>query len=203
MDISVESRFNLGRAVVSRITLGVIHEEERDLDDRAPLGFRRELVAADVYLAPGVRIVGDVTIGEQSSVWFNAVLRGDAEAIRIGRRTNIQDNCVLHADPGFPCTLGDGVTVGHGAVVHGATVGDNVVIGMHAVVMNGAQVGENSIIAVGAVVTEGMAIPPGSLVLGMPGKVKRSLAPEEIERNRASAAHYVRNAKRFAGARDR
>lgn len=172
------------------------------MDDPSPLLFRRELVAADVYLAAGARIVGDVTIGEQSSVWFNAVLRGDAEAIRIGRRTNIQDNCVLHADPGFPCTLGDGVTVGHGAVVHGATVGDNVVVGMHAVVMNGAQVGENSIIAVGAVVTEGTAIPPGSLVMGMPGKVKRPLAPEEIERNRASAAHYVQNAKRFASISD-
>jgi carbonic anhydrase/acetyltransferase-like protein (isoleucine patch superfamily) len=155
-------------------------------------------LAADVYIAPGARIIGDVTIGEQSSVWFNAVLRGDTEAIRVGRRTNIQDNCVLHADPGFPCTLGDGVTVGHAAVVHGAIVGDNVVVGMHAVVMNGAQVGADSIIAVGAVVTEGTIIPPGSLVMGLPGKVKRQLTPEEIERNRASAAHYVENARRFA-----
>jgi carbonic anhydrase/acetyltransferase-like protein (isoleucine patch superfamily) len=167
-------------------------------NDSNPFGFRRELVAKDVYLAAGVRIVGDVTIGEQSSVWFNAVLRGDCEAIRIGRRTNIQDNCVLHADPGFPCTLGDGVTVGHGAVVHGAVVGDNVVVGMHAVVMNGAQVGADSIIAVGAVVTEGTVVPPGSLVMGLPGKVKRQLTAEEIERNRASATHYVENAKRFA-----
>lgn len=167
-------------------------------NDSNPLSFRRELVAADVYLAAGVRIVGDVTIGEQSSVWFNAVLRGDCEAIRVGRRTNIQDNCVLHADPGFPCTLGDGVTVGHGAVVHGAVVGDNVVVGMHAVVMNGAQIGADSIIAVGAVVTEGTVVPPGSLVMGLPGKVKRQLTAEEVERNRASTAHYVENAKRFA-----
>ncbi|HEV7224145.1 MAG TPA: gamma carbonic anhydrase family protein [Pirellulales bacterium] len=180
-----------------------VEREERRLDHPSPLGFRRELVAAGAYIAPGARIVGDVTIGEQSSVWFNAVLRGDAEAIRIGRRTNIQDNCVLHADPGFPCTLGDGVTVGHGAVVHGATVGDNVVVGMHAVVMNGAQVGENSIIAVGAVVTEGAAIPPGSLVMGMPGKIKRQLTAEEVERNCASAAHYVANAIRFAQTGDR
>jgi carbonic anhydrase/acetyltransferase-like protein (isoleucine patch superfamily) len=163
-----------------------------------PLGFRPELVAKDVYLAAGVRIVGDVAIGEQSSVWFNAVLRGDCEAIRVGRRTNIQDNCVLHADPGFPCTLGDGVTVGHGAVVHGAVVGDNVVVGMHAVVMNGAQIGADSIIAVGAVVTEGTVVPPGSLVMGLPGKVKRQLTAEEVARNRASAAHYVENAERFA-----
>jgi len=168
------------------------------MDNSNPLGFRRELVAAGVYLAAGVRIVGDVTISEESSVWFNAVLRGDCESIRIGRRTNIQDNCVLHADPGFPCTLGDGVTVGHGAVVHGAAVGDNVVIGMHAVVMNGAQIGADCIVAVGAVVTEGTVVPPGSLVMGLPGKVKRQLTAEEIERNRASAAHYVENAKRFA-----
>jgi len=162
------------------------------------ISFRPELHAPDVFIAAGAQIVGYVTIGESSSIWFNAVLRGDAEAIRIGRRTNIQDNCTLHADPGFPCTLGDGVTVGHGAVVHGATVGDNVVVGMHAVVMNGAQIGADSIIAVGAVVTEGTIVPPGSLVMGLPGKVKRSLNPEEIERNRASAAHYVENAKRFA-----
>ena len=168
------------------------------MDDPSRLGFRRELIAADVHITPGAQIVGDVTIGEQSSVWFNAVLRGDAEAIRIGRRTNIQDNCVLHADPGFPCILGDGVTVGHGAVVHGATVGDNVVVGMHAVIMNGASVGENSIIAAGAIVTEGTEIPSGSLVMGMPGKIKRQLTVEEVERNRASAAHYVENAKRFA-----
>src|SRR3569623_3412681 len=110
------------------------------MDNPSPASFRRELVAADVYIAPGARIVGDVTIGEQSSIWFNAVLRGDTEAIRVGRRTNIQDNCVLHADHGFPCTLGDGVTVGHGAIVHGATIEDNVVVGMNAVVMNGATV---------------------------------------------------------------
>ncbi len=138
-----------------------------------------------------------MTIGEDSSVWFNAVLRGDCEALRIGRRTNIQDNCVLHADPGFPCVVGDGVTVGHGAVVHGAQVGDNVTIGMHAVVMNGARIGADSIVGVGAVVTEGTEIPPRSLVIGLPAKVKRSLTDEEVARNRASAEHYVENARRF------
>lgn len=164
----------------------------------SPLSFRRDLIAANVYLAPGVRIVGDVTIGEESSVWFNAVIRADTEPVRIGRRTNVQDGCVLHADPGFPCTVGDGVTIGHGAVVHGSTVGDNIVVGMHAVVMNGAQVGRDSVIAVGAVVTEGTVVPAGSLVTGLPGKVKRSLTPDEIERNRLSAEHYVHNARRFA-----
>ncbi|HEV3344645.1 MAG TPA: gamma carbonic anhydrase family protein [Pirellulales bacterium] len=159
--------------------------------------FRPEQVAEEVFLAAGVQIVGDVSIGPESSVWFNAVVRGDSEAIRIGSRTNIQDNCVLHADPGFPCTLGDGVTVGHAAVVHGALIGDNVVIGMHAVEMNGAQVGHDSLVAVGAIVTERTVIPPGSLVVGLPGKVVRALTTDEIERNRASAEHYVESAKHF------
>lgn len=159
--------------------------------------FRGEQIAAGVYVAAGARVMGDVTIGAESSVWFNAVIRGDAESIRIGRGTNIQDGAVLHADPGFPCTLGDGVTVGHTAVVHGSIVGDNVVIGMHAVLLNGVQIGRDSLIAAGAVVTEGTVIPPGSLVMGLPAKVVRPLRPEEIDRNRLSAAHYVANAARF------
>src|SRR5688572_557880 len=103
--------------------------------------FQPELIHPSAYLAAGVAVVGRVNIGEESSVWFNAVLRGDCEEIRLGKRTNVQDCCVLHADPGFPCILGDGVTVGHGAVVHGAKLGDNVLVGMKAVVMNGAQIG--------------------------------------------------------------
>jgi carbonic anhydrase/acetyltransferase-like protein (isoleucine patch superfamily) len=159
--------------------------------------FRAQQVAGDVFIAAGARIVGDVTIGERSSVWFNAVIRGDSEAICIGRETNIQDNCVLHADPGFPCVLGNGVTVGHTAVVHGAKIDDNVVIGMHAVVMNGAVIGRDSLVAVGAVITENMVVPPGSLVMGLPGKVVRELNPAEIARNRRSAEHYVASAQRF------
>jgi carbonic anhydrase/acetyltransferase-like protein (isoleucine patch superfamily) len=153
-----------------------------------------------VYVAPGAVVVGNATIGEDSSVWFNAVVRADCEAIFVGRRTNIQDTCVLHADPGFPCVVGDGVTIGHGAVVHGATVGDNVTIGMNAVVMNGAQIGQDSIVAVGAVVTEGTVVPPGSLVVGLPAKVKRGLTADEIERNRWAAEHYVENARHFRAA---
>jgi carbonic anhydrase/acetyltransferase-like protein (isoleucine patch superfamily) len=149
-----------------------------------------------VYVAEGARIVGDVTIGEESSVWFNAVLRGDCDAIRIGRRTNVQDNCLLHTDPGLVCTIGDGVTIGHLAIVHGAEIGDNVVVGMHAVVMNRAKVGANSIIGVGAVVTEGVEIPPGSLVMGLPGKVKRPLTELEIEGIRA-VLHYVQTQRSF------
>lgn len=165
--------------------------------------FRSEQIAADVFVAAGARIVGDVTIGEASSVWFNAVIRGDSEAIRIGRGTNIQDSCVLHADPGFPCVVGDGVTVGHAAIIHGARVGDNVVVGMHAVVMNGADIGRDSLIAVSAVVTEGTVVPPGSLVMGLPGKVVRSLAPDEIARNRRGAEHYVATAKAFRAAHEK
>ena len=163
----------------------------------SPVAFRAELVHPSVYLAAGVRIVGDVTIGVDSSIWFNAVLRGDVDAIRIGERTNIQDNCVLHADEGFPCVLGNGVTVGHGAIVHGALIGDNVLIGMNAVVMNGAKVGENSLIGVGSVVPEGMEVPAGSVVTGLPGRVRRPLNEDEISRLREAAKHYVDNAARY------
>lgn len=160
--------------------------------------FRPELVHPSAFIARGAVVIGDVTLAEEASVWFNAVLRGDCAPIRVGRGTNIQDGAVLHADPGFDCILGDGVTVGHLALIHGAVVEDNVVIGMHSVIQNGARVGRDSLVAVGAVVTEGMQIPPGSLVMGLPAKIKRPLTPEEIERNRLSAAHYVENAKLFA-----
>lgn len=166
--------------------------------ESSPASFRPRQVDAGVFLAPTSVVVGDVTIQAHSSVWYGAVIRGDCEAISIGQRTNVQDGCVLHADPGFPCTLGDGVTVGHGAIVHGATVEENVVIGMRAVVMNGARIGRDSLIGVGAVVTEGVQIPPGSLVLGLPGKVVRRLNEEEIAHNRLSAEHYVAAARQFA-----
>ena len=168
------------------------------MDDRVT--FQQDLIHPSVFLAEGVVIRGDVTIGEQSSVWFNSVLRGDCEAIRIGRRTNVQDACVLHADPGFPCLLGDRVTLGHGAIVHGAEVADGVMIGMRAVVMNGAKIGPGSIIGVGAVVTEGTEIPPGSLVVGLPAKVKRELTEEEVNYIRHAAEHYVEQAQRYVEA---
>jgi len=160
-------------------------------------GFRPQQVHPTVWLAPGATVVGDVTIGEDSSVWFGAVVRGDSEAIRIGCRTNVQDGCILHADPGFPCLLGDDVTLGHGAIVHGAQVADNVMIGMRAVVMNGARIGANSIVGVGAVVTEGMQVPAGSLVLGLPAKIQRPLAPHEIERVAEAARHYVARSRDY------
>jgi len=161
--------------------------------------FRRDLVAPSAFIAPGAVVLGGVTVGEQSSVWFGAVVRGDCEAIRIGKRTNIQDLCVLHADPGFPCTLGDGVTVGHGAVVHGATVEDDVLIGMKAVVMNGAKIGRGSIVAVGAIVTEGTEIPPGSVAVGQPAKVKHNVTERDKGRIRHAADHYVAAAKAYRG----
>jgi carbonic anhydrase/acetyltransferase-like protein (isoleucine patch superfamily) len=165
--------------------------------DTNPVRFRPELIDSSVFIAPGAHVMGDVTIGAESSVWFNAVLRGDTDSIRVGRRTNLQDGSVLHADLGVPCTIGDGVTVGHQAIVHGATVENNVIIGMGAIILNGARIGENSVIAAGALVTEGAVIPPNSLAMGMPAKVKRTLSLEEIERIRQSADHYVENAKRY------
>lgn len=154
-----------------------------------------------VFIADGARVVGNVRIGRASSVWFNAVIRGDVEAIRVGCRTNIQDLAVLHADPDFPCLIGDDVTVGHSAIVHGATVGDGVLIGMRAVVMNGAKIGAGSLIAAGAIVLEGMEIPPGSLVMGAPARIKRTLDPADQSRLTAAAEHYVQNARRFLAMR--
>lgn len=159
--------------------------------------FRDDLVDPTAYIARGAIVLGDVTIGAQSSIWFNAVVRGDTEAIRIGSQTNVQDLCVLHADAGFPCVLGDRVTVGHSAVVHGATVEDECMIGMSAVVMNGAKIGKGSLIAVGAVVTEGTVVPPGSLVMGVPGKVCREVTEANRERIVHAALHYVEQAKKF------
>ena len=163
------------------------------------LSIREEQLDPTVYIAPGAVVLGDVTIAAQSSVWFNAVVRGDTEAIRIGSQTNVQDLCVLHADEGLPCVLGDRVTLGHAAIVHGATVEDDCLIGMRAVVMNGAKIGRGSIVAVGAVVTEGTQIPPASVVMGLPAKVVRSASEGDMERITHAAAHYVEQAKKYKG----
>jgi carbonic anhydrase/acetyltransferase-like protein (isoleucine patch superfamily) len=158
------------------------------------------LVHETVYLAQGAIVLGDVTLEEEVSIWFNAVLRGDCAPIRIGPRTNIQDGCIVHADPGFPCTVGAGVTVGHGAIIHGATIGDGALVGMKSVVQNGAHVGDGAIIATGAVVPEGMQIPPRCVVMGVPGKIRREATEEEFARSALGAAHYVENARVFAAA---
>ncbi len=149
-----------------------------------------------VFVAPTAIIVGDVTLAEESSVWFGAVLRGDVAPIVVGPRTNVQDGCIIHADTDQPTIIGAGVTLGHGAVVHGCRIADNVLIGIRATVLNGAQIGENSLVGAGAVVTPGTVVPPDSLVLGLPAKVVRSLTPEEIRSIRDSAARYVENARR-------
>jgi carbonic anhydrase/acetyltransferase-like protein (isoleucine patch superfamily) len=150
------------------------------------------------WIAPTASVIGAVTLGRDVGVWFGAVLRGDNEPIAIGEATNIQEHVMMHTDPGFPLTIGTGCTIGHRAILHGCTLGNNVLIGMGAIVLNGAMVGDDCLIGAGALVPEGREIPPGSLVLGMPGKVARPLTPDEIGRNRISAAHYVANWKGFA-----
>jgi carbonic anhydrase/acetyltransferase-like protein (isoleucine patch superfamily) len=155
------------------------------------LRFRPEQVDSTVFIAPGAVVLGDVTLASEASVWFQAVIRGDTAAIQIGAGSNIQDGAVLHADPGYPCTLGKRVTVGHGAIVHGANIEDDVLIGMRAVVMNGARIGRGSIVAVGAVVPEGMQVPPGSVVMGMPAVVKREVTERDTARIHHAADHYI------------
>jgi len=154
--------------------------------------------AGRYWIAPTATVIGKVTVGDGVGVWFGAVVRGDGEAIVIGRDTNLQEHVVVHTDPGFPATIGAGCTVGHRAIIHGCTIGDNVLIGMGAIVLNGAVIGENSLIGAGALVTEGKVIPAGSLVIGAPGKVARPLTDNEIARNRQSATHYAANWRRFA-----
>lgn len=143
-----------------------------------------------VFLAPTAAITGDVEMAERSSAFYGVSARGDSAPIRVGAGTNLQDNVVLHADEGFPCELGSGVSVGHLAVVHGATVGDDCLIGMSATVMNGAVIGTGSLIAAGALVTEGTVIPPNSLVAGVPAKVRRETTDEEREAIRRNARIY-------------
>jgi carbonic anhydrase/acetyltransferase-like protein (isoleucine patch superfamily) len=153
---------------------------------------------ADSWIAPQACVIGNVQLAAGASVWFNAVLRADSDPIVVGENSNVQDAAVLHADPGFPLTLGKGVTVGHHAMLHGCTVGDYSLIGINAVVLNGAQIGKFCIIGANALVTEGKQIPDGSLVMGSPAKVVRGLSAEQREMLEHSAAHYVTNAKRFA-----
>lgn len=164
-----------------------------DLDAR----FHPELVHLTAFIAPGAVVVGQVTLEENTSVWFHAALRGDVERITIAADSNVQEGCIFHADPGYPVSIGRGVTVGHGAVVHGAAVGDNCIIGIRAVLLNGCVVGENSIVGAGALLTEGKVYPANALILGMPAKVVRELTKEEIEANRGSAARYVERAAAF------
>jgi carbonic anhydrase/acetyltransferase-like protein (isoleucine patch superfamily) len=142
------------------------------------------------YVAPTATLIGRVRVEADAVVMFGAVLRGDRDLIVLGRGSNLQDNVVVHCDPGSPATIGAGVSVGHGAVVHGCSIGDDVLIGMHATVLNGSVIGAGSLVAGGAVVLEGMQVPARSLVAGVPAKVRRELTDEEVDRIRANAATY-------------
>ncbi len=145
----------------------------------------------DVWIADTARVFGQVTLGDFCSVWFGAVIRGDGDTITIGNRSNVQENSVIHVDPGFPVTIGHDCIIGHGAIVHGATLGNHVLIGMHATVLNGAGIGDFCIIGANALVTEGMQVPPYSLVLGSPAKVVKQLSDTQIENVKRNAQTYV------------
>ena len=155
---------------------------------------RKPAIAQNVYIAQGAVVVGDVTLGDSSSVWYHAVLRGDINRIVVGHHTNIQDNAVLHLAEDYPCLVGDYVTVGHSAIVHACTVGNEVLVGMGAIILDGAVIGDQCLIGANALVTQRSEIPPGSLVLGSPAKVARSLTAEERRQLRISAEEYAQNA---------
>ena len=153
--------------------------------------------AGQFFVAENATVLGNVKLEIDASIWFNAVLRGDQELITIGRGSNVQDGCVLHTDPGFPLTVGADCTIGHQAMLHGCTIGDNSLIGIKATVLNGAKIGRNCLIGAGALVPEGKEIPDNSMVIGVPGRVKRELSDDDAQKLRRGAAHYVENYKRF------
>lgn len=143
------------------------------------------------FVAPNATVVGNVTIGAHASVWFNAVVRAELDHVTIGERANVQDGAVIHVDEGFPVTLGKNVTVGHRAVVHGATVDENCIVGIGAILLNGCHIGANSIVGAGALVPEGKSYPPNSLLIGVPARVAREISPEQAARITEGADHYV------------
>ena len=154
-------------------------------------------VADSAWVADSAQVMGNVVLGEDSSVWFGTVIRGDTETITVGRGSNIQDASVLHADIGKPLTIGDNVTVGHQVMLHGCTFGDESLIGIGAIVLNGAKIGRHCLVGAGALVTEGKEFPDGSMIIGSPAKAVRQLTPEQIEGLKLSAQHYMDNARRF------
>jgi carbonic anhydrase/acetyltransferase-like protein (isoleucine patch superfamily) len=160
------------------------------LNDDAPQ------LAARAWVADSASVIGRVQLGENASVWYGAVLRGDNDLIRLGRNTNVQDGCVLHTDPGFPLTLEDDVTVGHQAVLHGCHVGQGTLVGIQAVILNGARIGRQCLVGAGAVVTEGKEFPDGSLIVGAPAKLARALTPAQIESIGRMAVRYVAQTQR-------
>ena len=160
------------------------------LDDLVPE------IHPSAYVADSAQVMGEVNLAADSSVWYGTVIRGDSDRISVGAGSNIQDASVLHADKGFPLTIGERVTVGHQVMLHGCTIGDETLIGIGAVVLNGARIGRHCLVGAGSLVTEGKVFPDGSMILGSPAKVVRQLTPEQIEGLRRSAAHYIDNARR-------
>ena len=165
-----------------------------DLGRVLPHGDTSPQVARSAWVAPGAFVIGDVHLGEESSVWYGAVLRGDTEPIRIGARTNVQDGCVLHADPGYPTMVGEGCVLGHNAVVHGCEIEDDCLVGMGATILNGAKIGVGSIVAAGAVVPESREFPPGSLIVGLPAKRVGDVSEEQATEIARGASEYVERA---------
>ena len=155
-------------------------------------------VHESAWVADSAQVMGKVSLAEGASVWFGAVVRGDNEPIRIGRRSNIQDGSVLHSDLGMPLSIGENVTVGHQVMLHGCTIGDGSLIGIQAVVLNGAKIGKNCLVGAGSLVTEGKEFPDGSLIVGAPAKAVRVMDADQIERMQRGAAHYVENARSYA-----
>lgn len=149
------------------------------------------------WMAPDATIIGKVFLGENAGIWFGAVLRGDNELIHVGRNTNVQEHTIMHTDMGYPLTIGDGCTIGHRAMLHGCTIGENTLIGIGAIILNGAKIGKNSLVGAGALVTERKEFPDNSLIIGSPAKVVRTLDEAAVEQLRLSAIHYVENGKRF------
>jgi carbonic anhydrase/acetyltransferase-like protein (isoleucine patch superfamily) len=158
---------------------------------------KRPTVPESAWVAPSAELIGDVVLGEDASIWFGAVIRGDNTPIVIGAGTNVQEGTVMHSDAGVPLTIGADVTVGHQAMLHGCTIGDHVLVGMGATVLNGAVIGEGCLIGAGALVTEGKVFPPRSLIVGAPAKAVRTLDEATVERLKLSAAHYAEKAKAY------
>lgn len=164
------------------------------------IGSKVPIVARSAWIAPTATVLGEVILGEQASVWYGAVLRGDGDRIVLGARSNVQDCAVIHADMGVPCHIGDGVTVGHGAVVHGARIDDDCLIGLGARVLNGAHVGHGSLVAAGALLPEGFEAQPYSLIVGAPARVRRELGDDEVREIEVNAREYVDSADRHSRA---
>ena len=161
------------------------------MKEKKEFSMKTPVISSDSFIAKGAAVYGNVTLGSDTSVWYNATIRSMEEPIVIGEGSNVQDNAVVHVDSGYPVTVGSYVTIGHGAIVHGCTVGDNTLIGMGAIILNGAVVGKNCIIGAGTLVTQNKVIPDNSLVIGSPGKIIRQVTAEELEHSILNAKHYI------------